>query len=764
MRRYTLLLSGLLLWLMTLTAAAQENPSPQGCRRGTPRPKSMQLRRGGSEGRTPGDNICHGERHQLTVLVAFNDRTFVGDKDATLEQWNKIFNAEKLAEEPFKGSVHDYFLDQSYGDFSIVFDLEYVQVSGDVKKYASTYSDDENSQYLVQDIVDILKQNPDIDWGKYDWNGDGYVNQLLIVYAGQGMSDYDSSKYTDLIWPHQWWMSEHLKDNQEDVYCDPITVTSGDKNYLVDGYCAVAELRKNNTYGTFGTICHEYSHCFGLPDFYYGGGAKTVGAWDIMDSGNFNAGGFQPAGYSGHERWLMGWLTPTELKEMTTIADMPALADEGKVYLIRNDGYENEYYFVENRQQKGWDTSLPGSGILIFHIDYDPVVWADTENAPNSYSTKRYEIFHANEKYLEFDNKGWAYPYLDNDKLTNTSSPAATLNHPNIDGTKRMSKPITNMKVTDGLASFDFMVEANPPGVMTPPEGLVTEEWAISAKNIYDEPVAGYLKIGFDGNDVYLQGLCADLPQAWIKGAMDGTTVTFAGDQYLGIYDDWYYSCYELFLCHEGATFSYDAAAGRMTAEGEIYFYTGESNSKQSAYNNLFISKAVEKAATPAMPDITDIYDWITRLVVYFNIPTVDVNGDAMASKKLNFQFLKEVDHEITPVTFSPDDYPSLKEPMDVIPYGFTDNADFFPLYIRLKQPDIGTWKKVGLQAIYYGAGECNKSDVCWVENPSFTNGISEVMPDMKSDKTLIFNLAGQRLTAPRKGLNIINGKKVMVK
>jgi hypothetical protein len=37
-------------------------------------------------------------------------------------------------------------------------------------------------------------------------------------------------------------------------------------------------------------------------------------------------------------------------------------------------------------------------------------------------------------------------------------------------------------------------------------------------------------------------------------------------------------------------------------------------------------------------------------------------------------------------------------------------------------------------------------------------------MPDMKSDKTLIFNLAGQRLTAPRKGLNIINGKKVMVK
>ena len=907
MRRYILLLSGLLLSLMTLTVAAQENLSPQGCRRGTPRPESMYLSRGASKDRTPGGNFYHGERHQLTVLVAFNDRSFAGDKDATLVQWNKIFNAEKLTEEPFKGSVHDYFLDQSYGEFNVVFDLTYVQVGDDAKKYASTYSDDENSQYLVQDIMEILKQDPDIDWGKYDWNGDGYINQLLIIYAGQGMNDYNPTEYTEMIWAHQWWMSEHLKDNQEDVYCEPIPVSSGGKDYLVDCYCALAEMGENNTYSTFGTICHEYTHCFGFPDFYYNG-VKTLDQWDLMDSGNFNAGGFIPPGYSAHERWVMGWLTPIELKEETTITDMPALTDEGRAYLVRNDGYENEYYIVENRQPKGWDAGLPGSGILVFHIDYDPAVWASSSVYTNTEDIMRYDLFHANEKYDEGGDAGWAYPYQDNDKLTNTSIPTAILNKKNSKGTYYMSKPITNMEVTDGLASFDFTVSPISTGLATPPESatvekwytvsgelnvntssgtqtrkptiqvaidgtdiyiqglafwfekgwikgtisgntatfangqlvgedeidseyicgtndqqtltdivfeydaekgilaavtafiiesntttsvnpycywtkptfsrtepidsrlvvapenLVTEEWAINAKDTYDDPVSGYLNIGFDGNDVYLQGLCAELPKAWIKGTLDGTTITFAGDQYLGVYDGGQFFYYEFFLCHEGATFTYDAAAGKLTAEGEIYIYTGGSNLKADVYINPVISKVVEKAATPAMPDISEIYDSFTGPIVFFTIPTVDVNGDAMASSKLEFQFLKEVDQEITPVTFSPDNYLNLPVPMDIIPYGFTDDADFFDIYIYFKQPDFNTWKKIGLQAIYNGAGECHKSDIFWMENPFFTNGISEVMPDMKSDKTLIFNLAGQRLTAPRKGLNIINGKKVMVK
>ena len=465
-----------LLLLVFVTAAAEDAVSPRGCRLGTPRPHSQLLRRSTAQTRQPGGDFYQGNRHQLVVLAAFADRQFKGNETATLEQWNKIFNTENYAEGSFRGSIHDYFYAQSYGKFNLTFDLVYVTVGNSEKyrswdkSYGDSRSDDENSQYLVQDIMEQLKQKTDIDWSRYDWNGDGYVNQFLIVYPGKGMNDGGGR---NSIWPHQWWMGEHLKDRQSGVYCDPIAVTYGQKQYLVDCYCALSELGNAGDYSSFGVICHEYTHCFGFPDFYYDDNSKTPHDWDIMDHGYYYDRAYCPVSYSAHERWLMGWLTPTPLTSASSVTSMPALSDQPVAYIIRNEGYEQEFYMVENRQKSGWDAQLPGSGLVVFHVDFDADTWTGVSGAwPNPGTNDRYLIFAANNTPYYSSNSGWPYPYSGNNELTNTSSPAATLNKANTDGTKLMSKPITNIQVTSGLASFDFM--GGGPSSVTPPSTLLT--------------------------------------------------------------------------------------------------------------------------------------------------------------------------------------------------------------------------------------------------------------------------------------------------
>ena len=381
-----------------------------------------------------------GQHRQLVVLADFSNLQFKSNDPLVF--WNRVFNEEGLSESPFYGSVRDYFLTQSYGQFEIAFDLHYITLADEYRKYRSTDNDDENSKYLVTDIADSL-QARGIDWSHYDWDGDGIIDQMLIVYAGKGMNDGGGR---NTIWPHQWWLSQH-----ED--CAPHPVQSGDNTYYVDAYCCVQELTGQNTYGTFGTICHEYSHCFGLPDIYYGSNTY-IKNWDLMDYGNNNKDGFCPPCYSAHERMLMGWLEPTELTENTVISNMADTGQNPEAYLIRNDGHPDEFYIIENRQQTGWDQSLPGSGIIIFHIDYDKQTWE--ESYPNSPTKQCYTIFPANNNSKTIYQHLWAYPQNGNNQLTNDSQPSAKLLNANTDGTMLMSKPVTDIQVNDGLASFTF--------------------------------------------------------------------------------------------------------------------------------------------------------------------------------------------------------------------------------------------------------------------------------------------------------------------
>ena len=445
----SILLLLLLVVTMTIPAVGQERLHCSQDRH----PKHVTMRSSRSSEHTMSRRMEYlGEKHQLLFLVDFSDLYFQDADPAAL--WKKVFNQKNFQEPPFHGSVHDYFYEQSFEQFELVFDVYYVHMDKNHAEYRSgdiDFYDDTRSGLLLTEILDIKKEEIP-DWSIYDWDDDGYINQIVILFAGKGQNDGGDNT---TIWSHQWWLSSQSEAPYYREWGHPYPVSSGGKEFKVDKYGIFPELTREGTYGTFGSFCHEYSHCLGLPDFYYGTNIDIVGRWDIMDLGNYNEGGFCPPCYSAHERMHLGWLDPIELTETTTITDMESISHGKKeAYLIRNDGYSNEYYIVENRQQTGWDSSLPGSGIVIFHVDYDEDIWK--YGSPNTKDRTMYSIIPANTQTSVSYASGWAYPYQNNNMLTNESTPAATLIHENTDGTLFMNKSLTDMTVTNGLASFQF--------------------------------------------------------------------------------------------------------------------------------------------------------------------------------------------------------------------------------------------------------------------------------------------------------------------
>lgn len=266
---------------------------------------------------------------------------------------------------------------------------------------------------------------------------------------------------------------------------------------------------------------------------------------------------------------------------------------------------------------------------------------------------------------------------------------------------------------TDAVSAYTFwnrptFSKTPPPApeVVTVPETLVAEEYAVSYTDFDGHAAGSSVKVGFDGTDVYIQGFCATLPEAWIKGTMDGNTITFAGGQYYGKY-----SSYELFLQDNDAVFTYDEANNTLTATGLVYNQTG--NSYADYYQNPVIKKVKEKVATPATPTISAIKASGYGDVVRYNVPPIDVNGDGLVSSKLSFQFYTDVEQDINPLTFTTDYFSKLTEDMTVIPYGFTEDYDFYNNEIYLNMPH-STWNKIGIQSIYTGGGEEKKSEIFW--------------------------------------------------
>lgn len=397
-----------------------------------------------------------GKKKGLIILVQFSDKKFKDEH--TQEYYNRCVN-EIGYNNPsigFIGSVKDYFLAQSNNKMEFDFDvMGPVTLSNGYAHYGrnDAYGSDANVGEMVREACEAIKsQLTEEQVKQYDWDGDGTADQIYLLYAGYGEATSPHEENT--IWPHMFYLRRGYG------------ITYRLHGVLIDTYACSNEVQlkgSNDAAMGIGTICHEFSHCLGLPDTYDTGYSGNYGTddWDLMCSGCYNGDTFIPAGYTAYEKMAAGWQQPIELNSSQSVNGMQPISSNGDTYIIYNEGNKDEYYMLENRKQEGWDAGIPGSGLLITHIDYDDYYWnANTVN--NTAGHERIGIIPADNSKKSSDNATDVYPYGMNNSLTSSSTPAATLFNKNKDGFYNMNKPVRNItKNSDGTISFTFENDNN---------------------------------------------------------------------------------------------------------------------------------------------------------------------------------------------------------------------------------------------------------------------------------------------------------------
>lgn len=395
-----------------------------------------------------------GDKKGLVILVNFADVKM--HATTAHADFNNMFNQVGYAYDNAIGSVHDYFYSQSYGQFNLTFDVVGPVTLNKSYSYYGSNSSSGNDLHADEMVVEACKMVANqVNFADYDWDKDGEVDQVYLIYAGYGENYGNSDPNT--IWPHE----SHLEYTKKAFAINGTGINVYACSAELVGTKSSASVRYNG----IGVACHEFSHCLGLPDFYDTSkrGGTGLSGWDLMASGSYSGPtgcGEVPTGYSAYERSFAGWLTLEEINAPTIINNMPALNDAPTAYVLYNDAHRQEYFILENRQARGWfsyvDKTTNCHGLLITHVDYSDLAWEG-----NSVNTQPNHQRMAVVRAVDGDEyRKYTFPGEEGVTAFTHNTHAkwgGTLFHANRDGGYSLNKPITHISEAEGLLSFYVM-------------------------------------------------------------------------------------------------------------------------------------------------------------------------------------------------------------------------------------------------------------------------------------------------------------------
>jgi len=289
-----------------------------------------------------------GDIPNLVLLVKFRNQSTRFQPSA----FDPVFNGAS-------DSVREYYSEISYGQWRMVSTVtDWITLNNDDSYYAYNDYTYGNPEQMIVEAVDYLN-GQGFDFTRFDSNGDGIIDAVDVIHSGGGYENTGNAN--------------HIHSHYADLRWYGMDFTTHDGIRIV-AYHTEPEVRGDGVSITqIGVICHETGHFFGLPDLYdYGYDSSGIGLWGVMCMGPWAGPGMDgtvPTHFCAWSKYKLGLLEPQHIQVTTSSVMLRPVERQTEIVRIDEDMPSSQYFLLENRQKTGYDQYLPGSGLLIFHVD-----------------------------------------------------------------------------------------------------------------------------------------------------------------------------------------------------------------------------------------------------------------------------------------------------------------------------------------------------------------------------------------------------------
>ena len=329
-------------------------------------------------------SLTEGNQKVLCILIDFPDKPFTKSKADFENMWNQTnYNVEGSY-----GSVNDFYVENSYGLMNVTATVVGPYRAKNNSSYYKTHGSDSISKSNVRDLVReaIKAAKDDIQFKDFDVNEDKFVDAIHIVFSGYAE---DWNDHIGLIWAHHWQLSTAVWQGL----------------YRAKEYFITSELAEDS--GTkiapVGTVCHEYGHRLGAPDYYcHNNRYNGTGHWDLMASGSWNGPtggeGRCPAHHNPYTKaYIFNWVTPMIINSSVSNTTYTLTPSHNTTSIYRiNTTTNNDFFLLENKRAvpNTFNYYLPDSlgGLLIYHIHSEIEDAIESNNVNDAHPQKCYIV------------------------------------------------------------------------------------------------------------------------------------------------------------------------------------------------------------------------------------------------------------------------------------------------------------------------------------------------------------------------------------